>query len=95
MELKNALEELLKSCVKALVDNEEAVDIKITDKSDQENQTCVAAEINVDAEDVGKVVGRRGRTIKSIRTLGRALGAKHDARVEVEIYEEGRVRPTN
>ena len=39
-------------------------------------------------QDVGKVIGRQGRTIKSLRTLARALGAKHSVRVEVEIIEE-------
>ena len=35
--------------------------------------------------DVAKVIGRRGRTIKAIRTLARALAARLDTSVEVEV----------
>ena len=36
-------------------------------------------------DDVAKVIGRRGRTIKAIRTLARALAARLDTAVEVEV----------
>ena len=38
-------------------------------------------------EDAGKVIGRQGRVIKSIRTLARAAASRNDMRVEVEILD--------
>ena len=42
-------------------------------------------EVHVDPEDVGKVVGRHGRVIKSIRTLARACAARDEINAEVEV----------
>lgn len=42
-------------------------------------------EVHVDSEDVGKVVGRHGRVIKSIRTLARACAARDEINAEVEV----------
>ena len=42
-------------------------------------------EVSVAEDDVAKVIGRRGRTIKAIRTLARALAARLDTAVEVEV----------
>lgn len=90
MELENAIKELLNSCVTALVDNEGDVVIEVSHEGEpgSESGFVVMANINVNPDDVGKIIGRQGRTIKSLRTLSRALGAKHNARVEVEIVEE-------
>ena len=44
-------------------------------------------EISVNEEDTGKVIGRQGRVIKSIRTLARAAASRNDMRVEVEILD--------
>ena len=42
-------------------------------------------EVTVAEGDVAKVIGRHGRTIKAIRTLARALAARLDTSVEVEV----------
>ena len=42
-------------------------------------------EVSCAADDAGKVIGRRGRTIKAIRTLARALGARVGCAVDVEV----------
>lgn len=47
----------------------------------------VMVEVRVNEEDAGKVIGRQGRVIKSIRTLARAAASRTDTRVEVEIIE--------
>ena len=43
--------------------------------------------VSVDPDDVGKVIGRGGRIIKSIRTLARAAGSTEGLHVEVEVAE--------
>lgn len=47
----------------------------------------ILVEIDVNEEDTGKVIGRQGRVIKSIRTLARAAASRVGERVEVELVE--------
>ena len=76
--------------VKTLVNNPEkvTVDRKIDEKG-------VLLSLTVDPEDVGRVIGRRGQTAQSIRTLLRALGTKNDARYNLKIVNSDGERPTS
>ena len=47
----------------------------------------IMVEIRCNEADTGKIIGRQGRVIKSVRTLARAAASRNDARVEVEIIE--------
>lgn len=69
--------------VKTLVNNPEKVEVerKIDEKG-------VLLSLTVDPEDVGRVIGRRGATAQSIRTLLRALGTKNDARYNLKIVND-------
>ena len=53
----------------------------------------VLLELTVDPEDLGRVIGKRGATAQSIRTLLRALGTKNDARYNMKIVDNGEHRP--
>ncbi len=53
----------------------------------------VLLELTVDPEDLGRVIGKRGATAQSIRTLLRALGTKNDARYNMKIVDNGEPRP--
>jgi len=70
--------------VKSLVSNPDAVQIerRIDEKG-------VLLELTVDPEDLGRVIGKRGATAQSIRTLLRALGTKNDARYNLKIIDNG------
>lgn len=77
--------------VKTLVNNPDkvAIDRQIDEKG-------VLLSLTVDPEDVGRVIGRRGATAQSIRTLLRALGTKNDARYNLKIVnadEDNRPAP--
>ena len=50
----------------------------------------VLLELSVDPEDLGRVIGKRGATAQSIRTLLRALGTKNDARYNLKIVDVDR-----
>jgi len=52
-----------------------------------EDDQGVVLELRVHAEDVGKVIGKRGRTAKALRALVRAAGALDDEDVTVEILD--------
>src|SRR6185369_13028449 len=70
--------------VKSLVSKPEAVTIerRIDEKG-------VLLELTVDPEDLGRVIGKRGATAQSLRTLLRALGTKNDARYNLKIIDNG------
>jgi predicted RNA-binding protein YlqC (UPF0109 family) len=53
----------------------------------------VLLELTVDPEDLGRVIGKRGATAQSLRTLLRALGTKNDARYNLKIVDNGEPRP--
>ena len=63
-----------------LVDDEGAVSLDVTDSDEGSLIEVTCAE-----EDAGRVIGRKGRTIKAIRTLARALGQRVGTSVEVEV----------
>jgi predicted RNA-binding protein YlqC (UPF0109 family) len=72
--------------VKALVDHPEEVDVRQVD-----GERVVVFELRLNQTDVGKVIGKSGRTITSIRTLLTSAAAKQGKRAMLEIIEpEGR-----
>ena len=70
--------------VKSLVGSPDAVSVvrSVDEKG-------VLLELTVDAEDLGRVIGKRGATAQSLRTLLRALGTKNDARYNLKIVDTG------
>ena len=74
--------DLLELMAKALVDKPE--DVKV-DEKDEDGATVL--ELHVDPEDVGKIIGKQGRTVRALRTILDAAGAKHEQRYEVEVIE--------
>lgn len=72
--------------VKSLVGNPDAV--KIDRRIDEKG---VLLELTVDPEDLGRVIGKRGATAQSLRTLLRALGTKNEARYNLKIVDVDRL----
>jgi predicted RNA-binding protein YlqC (UPF0109 family) len=70
--------------VKSLVSNPDKVTVerRIDEKG-------VLLELTVDPEDLGRVIGKRGATAQSLRTLLRALGTKNEARYNLKIVDNG------
>lgn len=77
-------QEFVEFVVKAIVDNPE--DVKTERKIDEMG---VLLQLTVNPGDMGKIIGREGRTAKAIRTLLRVLGAKENARINLKIIEPG------
>ena len=72
--------DLVETIVKSLVDDPEAVDVK-----EIEGSASVVLELRVAEADVGRVIGRNGRVINSIRTILQSLAAKEGKRVTLEV----------
>ena len=78
--LSDRIADLVEYLVVQIVDDPDSVSLEVIDGDD-----ASTIEVSVAEDDVAKVIGRRGRTIKAIRTLARALAARLDTAVEVEV----------
>jgi uncharacterized protein len=74
------MRELVEMLAKSIVDNPDNVTVKET-----MGESVVILEIIVNAEDVGKVIGKEGRIANAIRTIVKASAAKIGKKVTVEI----------
>ena len=77
------MKELLEYLAKGLVDSPEAVAVE----SFEEDDGTVVLELHVADDDVGKVIGRSGRTINALRTVVRASSARLGRRVLVDVVD--------
>ena len=74
--------QFLEYVVKALVNNPDDVKIKRT-----VDEMGVLMTLDVNPEDMGKIIGRSGNTAKAIRILLRVVGMKNNARINLKINE--------
>ncbi len=74
------VKDLVEYVAKALADKPAEVRV-----SEIEGETSLVLEMRVAPEDMGRMIGREGRTINAIRTLSRVLGAKMGKKVTLEI----------
>jgi predicted RNA-binding protein YlqC (UPF0109 family) len=76
------VKQLVEDIAKALVDIPEAVSVKVV-----EGEHVTVLELRVAASDLGKVIGRQGRTAEAIRKILSAAGMKLNRRFKLEILE--------
>ena len=81
--MPESMKDLVQYLAKALVSNPDAVEIK-----ESANDEAQVLELRVAKEDLGRIIGRQGRTAKSIRTLLNAAASRDNRRVVLEIVEE-------
>lgn len=77
------MKELVELIAKNLVNNPDGVVITET-----EGETASIIELRVAPEDLGRIIGKQGRTAKSIRTLVNAVASRKSRKVVLEIIEE-------
>ncbi len=75
-------QEFVESIVKAIVDHPEEV---VTGRTLDERGVLI--QLTVNREDMGKVIGREGRTAKAIRSLLRVFGARNESRINLKIVD--------
>ena len=76
------MRELIIDIAKALVDNPDQVQVRAV-----EGEQVTVLELRVHPSDLGKVIGKEGRTARSIRTILNAAGMKLKKRFTLEILE--------
>jgi predicted RNA-binding protein YlqC (UPF0109 family) len=77
------MKELVLFLAKHLVSDPDAVDVKET-----QGDTASVLELKVAKDDIGRVIGKQGRTAKSIRTILNAAASRNNRKVILEIIEE-------
>jgi predicted RNA-binding protein YlqC (UPF0109 family) len=77
------LKEVLEYVARSLVDEPDAVEV-----TEVEGDGSVMLQLRVAPDDMGKVIGKRGRTVKAIRSVVRAAGSRQGITTMVEIVEE-------
>ena len=76
------MKELLEHIARSLVDNPDAVEV-----NELEGQQTSVLELRVAKEDIGKVIGKQGRTARAIRAILSAASTKLNKRAVLEILE--------
>jgi predicted RNA-binding protein YlqC (UPF0109 family) len=77
------MKELVEYLARALVNQPDAVEVRET-----EGETASILELKVAKEDLGRIIGKQGRTAKSIRTIVNAAASRANRKVVLEIIEE-------
>lgn len=78
------LREFLEASIRALVEDQQAVQIQ-----EERNGSMLRYTIQVAESDRGRVIGKQGRIVNALRTVAQAVGAKHRVRVQVIVITDG------
>ncbi len=78
------MKELLQYLAESIVSQPDAVEVRET----QDDDASIVMELKVAREDLGRVIGKQGRTAKSLRTILNAAGARTNRKVLLEIIDE-------
>jgi predicted RNA-binding protein YlqC (UPF0109 family) len=77
------MKEVISYIAKALVDHPEEVNIQV-----EENDHTITYWVTVSSSDVGKVIGKNGKTIKSFQTLMTSLSVNEKKRIQIKITRD-------
>lgn len=83
MSAPTAAAAVLEHVVRSIVDQPDAVSVEVTEDGDR-----TRLDVRVGDGDLGRVIGRRGRTAASIRTVTRAAAAKDGVEVDIEFLDD-------
>ena len=77
------VEKVVTYVVSNIVDNPEEIEVEVV----EDGADAVVAEVRTAKSDMGRVIGRRGRVAKAIRTVARAAGDEEGLDVQVEFLD--------
>lgn len=76
------MQELITYIAKSLVDNPDAVQVNVSEEDD-----TIVVDLTVAKDDLGKVIGKQGRTARAMRSLLTAAAGKEDKKSRLNILE--------
>jgi len=77
------MKEVVEFIIKQVVDQPAKVSVQETSP----NESTIEIVVEVDKDDIGKVIGKKGQNINALRTLATAIGAKGHRRVTLQVVE--------
>lgn len=77
------MKEALENLIRPLVGNADAVEV-----IEKQNGNTTVLEVHVEQSDIGRLIGREGRTVKAIRSILYAVSQKQGKRYQLEIAED-------
>lgn len=76
------MKEILKTIIENLVDDIDSIEITET-----ENNNIIDLQVKISKEDMGKVIGKQGRTANAIRTLMKSVAGKENKKINIEFVD--------
>ena len=76
------MKEILKTIIENLVDDINSIEITET-----ENNNIVDLQVKISKNDMGKVIGKQGRTANAIRTLMKSVAGKENKKINIEFVD--------
>ena len=76
------MKEILKTIIENLVDDINSIEITET-----ENNNIVDLQVKISKDDMGKVIGKQGRTANAIRTLMKSVAGKENKKINIEFVD--------
>ena len=77
------MKEILETIITNLVNNTESVNI-----TEEITENAIELKVKVSKDDMGKVIGKQGRTANAIRILMKSLAGKENKKINIEFVEE-------
>jgi predicted RNA-binding protein YlqC (UPF0109 family) len=81
------MEELIEFLAKSLVDHPDEVKTRTLNRNQRDRDPQIVIELEVDPEDLGKVIGRQGRTARALRTVLSAASHRSRRRYSLDIVD--------
>ena len=76
------MKEILKTIIENLVDDTELIEI-----TEKENNKIIELQVKISKDDMGKVIGKQGRTANAIRTLMKSVAGKENKKINIEFVD--------
>ena len=77
------MRQIVETLVKRIVRSSDEVDVK-----ENSSDSSLVFEIRVAKEDMGRIIGKKGKTIEALRTIVNAFGVKHEKRCNIQLIED-------
>ena len=76
------MKEILKTIIENLVDDTESIEI-----TEKENNKIIELQVKISKDDMGKIIGKQGRTANAIRTLMKSVAGKENKKINIEFVD--------
>lgn len=76
------MKEILKTIIENLVDDTESIEI-----TEKENDKIIELQVKISKDDMGKVIGKQGKTANAIRTIMKSVAGKDNKKISIEFVD--------